>query len=121
MHADRTSAMYMAALCYQLRPSASVALCLGVDVADMMAEDPELWQRRPLSSQLQQYAAADVSQLLSIADILASKLGEVGQSTVLALSQTSAQMKLPIKTGTQVLRTDPFLRLCVHAMLWLCI
>ena len=70
----------------------------------MMADDPELWQRRPLSSELQQYAAADVSPLLSLADILASKLGEVGHSIVLALSQTSSQMKLPIKVGTEVLR-----------------
>lgn len=72
-----------------------------------MEHDPELWQRRPLSSQLQQYAAADVSQLLSLAGILSTKLGEVGQATVLALSQTSSQLKLPIKPGTQVIRTLP--------------
>lgn len=69
----------------------------------MMADDPQLWQRRPLSSQLQQYAAADVSQQLNLAEILSAKLGEVGRATVLALSQASSQLKLPIKPGTQVL------------------
>ena len=76
--------------------------CYPAEIADMMEDDPELWLRRPLSSQLQQYAAADVSQLLSLAEILSTKLGEVGHATVLALSQTSSQLKLPIKPGTQV-------------------
>ena len=68
----------------------------------MMADDPELRQRRPLSTQLQQYAAADVSQLLNLADLLCTKVGDVGQATVMALSQASCQLKLPIKPGTQV-------------------
>lgn len=103
----------MVALRYKLHSSATVALCHVAAVSDMMADDPELWQRRPLSSQLQQYAAADVSQLLSLADILASKLGEVGQDTVLALSQTNSQMKLPIKLGTQVPQQQRFSSNCV--------
>ena len=90
-------------------------------ITSLMADDPQLWQRRPLSSQLQQYAAADVSPLLSLADILASKLGEVGQSTVIALSQTSSQLKLPIKVGTQVAGQYTLLDfVCVHAISWLC-
>ena len=94
-------------------PSASVALCHAAPVADMMANDPKLWQRHPMSSQLQQYAAADVSQLLHLADTLASKLGEVGQSTVFVLSQTNSQMKLPIKAGTEVLWDQHLLSRCV--------
>lgn len=88
--------------CYQLF-SFSSSVRLVAAVSDMMAADPKLWQHRPLSSQLQQYAAADVSQLLSLASILASKLGEAGQDTVLALSHTSSRLKLPIKLATQVL------------------
>ena len=59
-----------------------------------MAKDPQLWQRRPLPSQLLQYAAADVSHLLTLAEILSTKLGEAGQAAVFALSQIYSQQKL---------------------------
>ncbi len=77
-----------------------IALC--ADVRAMMAQDPNLWQHRPLSSELQQYAAADVSQLLAVADRLFAMLGIVGQETVKVLSQASCQLKLPVMPGTQV-------------------
>lgn len=66
-----------------------------------MAKDPNLWQHRPLSSELQQYAAADVSQLLTLADRQYAMLGTAGQGTVRALSQASCQLKLPVEPGTQ--------------------
>jgi len=77
-----------------------IALC--ADVRAKMAEDPNLWQHRPLSSELQQYAAADVSQLLAVADRLSAMLGIVGQEVVNVLSQASCQLKLPVMPGTQV-------------------
>ena len=69
-----------------------------------MALDPNLWQHRPLSSELQQYAAADVSQLLAVADRLSAMLGAVGQEVVRVLShdQASCQLKLPVMPGTEV-------------------
>ena len=67
-----------------------------------MAHDPKLWQHRPLSSELQQYAAADVSQLLAVADRVFTMLGGVGQEVVKVLSQASCQLKLPVMPGTQV-------------------
>ena len=66
-----------------------------------MALDPNLWQHRPLSSELQQYAAADVSQL-AVADRLSAMLGAVGQEVVRVLSQANCQLKLPVMPGTQV-------------------
>ncbi len=77
-----------------------IALC--ADVRAIMAQDPNLWQHRPLSSELQQYAAADVSQLLAVADRLFAMLGIVGHEVVKVLSQASCQLKLPIMPGTQV-------------------
>ncbi len=77
-----------------------VALC--ADVREKMAEDPNLWQHRPLSSELQQYAAADVSQLLAVANRLSAMLGTVGQEVVKVLSQASCQLKLPVMPGAQV-------------------
>ena len=68
----------------------------------MMAQDPDLWQHRPLSTELQQYAAADVSQLLAVADRLFAMLGIVGHEVVKVLSQASCQMKMPVMPGTQV-------------------
>jgi hypothetical protein len=67
-----------------------------------MAENPNLWQHRPLSSELQQNAAVDVSQLLTVVDRLCSMLGTIGQETVKVLSQASCQLKLPVMPGTQV-------------------
>ncbi|DBB17921.1 TPA: PFAM ATPase associated with various cellular activities (AAA) [Trebouxia sp. C0006] len=72
------------------------------DVRAKMAEDPNLWQHRPLASELQQYAAADVSQLLAVADRSSAMLGTVGQEVVRVLSQASCQLKLPVMPGTQV-------------------
>lgn len=72
------------------------------DVRAMMAQDPDLWQHRPLSTELQQYAAADVSQLLAVADRLFAMLGIVGHEVVKVLSQASCQMKMPVMPGTQV-------------------
>ena len=66
-----------------------------------MAEDSHLWERRPLPVELQQYAAADVSQLLALADRLVEVFGEVGVETVSALSQASCLLKLPIAPGTK--------------------
>ncbi|DBA71324.1 TPA: PFAM ATPase associated with various cellular activities (AAA) [Trebouxia sp. C0005] len=71
-----------------------------------MAHDPKLWQHRPLSSELQQYAAADVSQLLAVADRLFTMLGVVGQEVVKVLSQASCQLKLPVMPGTQVVNLE---------------
>ena len=85
-----------------------------------MAEDPDLWQHRPLSSQLLQYAAADVSQLLNLAQILSAQLGEAGLCIAFALSQANSQMKLPLKLGTQVMLTNKllviFTCLCMSAL-----
>ena len=67
---------------------------MASDIQDMMAKDPQIWQRRPLPSQLLQYAAADVSHLLTLAEILSAKLGEVGQAAVFAISQIYSQQKL---------------------------
>ena len=67
-----------------------------------MAKDTNLSQHRPLSSELQQHAAADVSQLLTVADKLSAMLGTVGQEVVKVLSQASCQLKLPVLPGTQV-------------------
>ncbi|KAL0028598.1 hypothetical protein WJX79_004385 [Trebouxia sp. C0005] len=76
------------------------------DVRAKMAHDPKLWQHRPLSSELQQYAAADVSQLLAVADRLFTMLGVVGQEVVKVLSQASCQLKLPVMPGTQVVNLE---------------
>ena len=71
-------------------------------VDDMMAKDKELWKQRPLPAVLKSYAAEDVSQLLSLAEVLLRRLLSIGQSTVLALSTASSHLKLPIKPGFEV-------------------
>ena len=83
-----------------LNPLSAHSVCSAV-VRDTMAEDSHLWERRPLPVELQQYAAADVCQLLALADRLVEVLGEVGVETVSALSQASCQLKLPIAPGTK--------------------
>lgn len=43
-------------------------------VKQTMRRDPNIWQRRPMSATILQYAAEDASQLLLLADRLSSDL-----------------------------------------------
>lgn len=79
-------------------------------MADMMKKDPKLWQQHPLSLKLQRFAAADVSQLLSLAEILSTELGEVGQATVLSLSETCSQQQKEKKAKKKKRRVHDFRR-----------
>ncbi|KAL3144332.1 hypothetical protein ABBQ32_004092 [Trebouxia sp. C0010 RCD-2024] len=80
------------------------------EMADMMKKDPKLWQQHPLSLKLQRFAAADVSQLLSLAEILSTELGEVGQATVLSLSETCSQQQKEKKAKKKKRRVHDFRR-----------
>ena len=100
LYVSRLTTLHCVQMCIVDIEADCIAFC--TDVRAKMAEDPKLWQHRPLSSELQQYAAADVSQLLAVADRLSAMLGTVGQEVVRVLSQASCQLKLPVMPGTQV-------------------
>ena len=56
-----------------------------------MSNDPNIWQTRPMSPTMLQYAAEDVSQLLLLIDKLLDDLGEAGMRVLPALSKAYAQ------------------------------
>lgn len=56
-----------------------------------MKDDPNIWQRRPMSATMLRYAAEDVSQLLLLADKLSGDLGGAELRILPKLSAAYAQ------------------------------
>ena len=61
------------------------------DVQARMALTPDLWKQRPLPAELVQYAADDVTQLLTLAAELAEDVGLAGLSASLVLSKAQVE------------------------------
>ena len=60
-------------------------------MAHAMKDDPHIWQRRPMSATMLQYATEDVSQLLRLADNLSCELGAAELRILPKLSRAYAQ------------------------------
>ncbi|KAK9834996.1 hypothetical protein WJX81_003102 [Elliptochloris bilobata] len=64
---------------------------LKADMHKLLAIDPSIWERRPLSEEMLAYAANDVASLLTLADKLRTQLGLAGERIVSQLSKMNAQ------------------------------
>ena len=56
-----------------------------------MALNPDLWKQRPLPAKLVQYAADDVTQLLTLAAQLVQKVGSAGLTATMMLSKAQVE------------------------------
>ena len=56
-----------------------------------MALTPDLWKQRPLPAELVQYAADDVTQLLTLAALSVQKVGLTGLTTTMVLSKAQVE------------------------------
>ena len=65
--------------------------CVNAAVVQKMRQDPYIWQRRPISKTLLQYAAEDVTQLLLLADKLSYDLGAAALKLLPQLSMAYSQ------------------------------
>ena len=61
------------------------------DVQAQMALTPDLWRQRPLPAELLQYAADDVTQLLTLGALLDHRLGSAGLAATMALSKAQVE------------------------------
>ena len=56
-----------------------------------MALTPDLWKQRPLPAELLQYAADDVTQLLTLGALLEHKVGSAGLTATMVLSKAQVE------------------------------